>query len=564
MSELLTALSVVFIVAGVFVLIANRFDVPSVPALIAAGLVAGLFIDEGLTLELARFGIAFLVFVFGAQLNFSAVQSVLRDGEIVGTVQFLFTGALGFAVGLLVGFDERNALYLGCATALSSTIVGTGLLKTEIRKNLVYGRLAESIHFVQDILAILLILLLSAEAFVIDDIILKIGYGVVILALAYVVNRYVYDQLIRLAEGSQELLLIGSIALLIAFLGLSELVGVSIVVGAFAAGVAVRRDATQNLGMLNGLESIKDFFVAVFFVTLGALVSIPTLDAFLVAGLLIVLTAIIKPIVTTVVLIREGYDPRTAVLTSLSLDQVSEFALIIAIEAFIVGLLVPELFDAIILAAVVTMFTSMFTRRNDERIYRAFANLGLLKAGHAKVDSQSRIPDDITDHVVIVGFGRQGRQLVDECAEMNCPYVVIENDPLLLDALEREADAFVFGDAMESYTWEKANVDDARLVVSTVEQERVSERILGLDTDAEIVLRAPDAKTALSLCDRGALYVNVPDLLAAERLHEHIEAIADDDSGRAARDIREHHLAELAAMERKGFDSLHDGAELLR
>jgi CPA2 family monovalent cation:H+ antiporter-2 len=561
MSELLTALSVIFIVAGALLLLANHYSLATVPFLILAGVIAGFFIETVVLLELAQWGIAFLVFVFGVQLDLGSIRTLARDTELATGVQLGAVGALGFGAGLAFGFDPLNALYLSVAAALSSTIVGAGLLQEEIRENLVYGRLANSTHFLQDLVAILIILVLSADALTADAISSSLGYGVVLLAAAYVINAYLFDYLTDLAEGSQELLMISAVSILIGFLAVTELVGISTVVGAFAAGLAIERDFTRNLGMLNGVESIKDFFAAVFFVTLGALVLIrtPDLTVLGVAFVLVVLTAVVKPAVTFIAFLREGYDARTAMLTSLSLDQVSEFALIIAIEALVAGLILPELFDAIILAAAVTMITASFTRRNDERIYRLLSRFDLFRSTYRKTDQRSRVDPSLSDHVVVVGYGRQGRRLTETCERRGIPYLVIENDPVMFEALEEEADHYVFGDAMDAYTWEKANADVASLIVSTVGQRRVSERVLSLEFDADVILRARTVGEANELLDRGAAYVNVPDLLAADRLLEHIDVLTDDPEYRDR--LSEKHLEELDAFEEAGFTSLGENGE---
>ena len=560
MSELLTALALIFIAAGALLLVANHFSLPTVPFLLLAGLLTGPFIEPALLLELAQWGIAFLVFVFGVKLDLRSVVTLAREAEVVAGIQLLVVGALGFGVGIALGYDELNALYLSIAAALSSTIVGAGLLQEEIRENLVHGRLAQSIHFVQDLVAIVLVLMLSADAFTADAISSGLGYGVMFLAVAYVINDHLYTPVSRLADGSQELLMIGSISILIAFLAAAELAGVSIVVGAFAAGLAIERDFTRNLGMLNGIESIKDFFVAVFFVTIGALVLIetPDLTVLATAGLLIVITALVKPAITLATILWEGYESRTATLTSVSLDQVSEFALIIAIEAFILGLMVPELFQAVILAAAVTMVTASYTRRNDDRIHRLLTRAGF-QSPHVKTDERSRVDDSLADHVVIVGYGRQARRLVKTVDERSVPYVVIENDPAMLSPLQRNCRNFVFGDAMNEYSWEKARVQEASLVVSTASQPRISERVLSLDVDADVILRAPTAREASALLDRGALYVSVPDLLAADSLLAHVREIAEDPSARDR--LRRRHLDELREFERMGFSSMSEEIE---
>ncbi len=557
MSELLAALSAIFITAGVLLLVANRLGLPTVPFYIIAGFAAGAFIEDvDVLLELAQWGIAFLVFVFGVGIDLEKVSSVFRDSELVASTQLLVLGPLGFGVGLLLGFDPLNAIYFAAAASLSSTLVGTGLLEVEIRDNLVHGRLAKSIHLLDDFLAIALVLVLSATALTADAVAAKIGYGVVVVLAALIIQRHFFEYLIRFAGGSQELLMIGAISLLIGFLTLSDVLGISPVIGAFAAGLAIRRDATRTLGMLNGIRSITDFFVVIFFVTLGALVAVPTLRTVLTAAVLVVLTAMVKPVITAMTLLWEGYDVRTATLTSASLDQISEFALIIAIQALLIERIAPELFDAIILAAALTMVTSSLTRRYDEWIFTNVTGPLIGERQTRKIDEQSNVPDDPSDHVVILGYGRIGRRLADACEEAGQEYIVIENDPAMRPALHRGAERFVVGDGMYEYVWRIAGIDEARLVISTVDQRRVSDRILELEPDAEVVLRSANPDEAVTLREAGASFVIVPDLLAAERLESLLGDLLDDRIDRET--LRTRHAAELEAMNEQGWRSRDD------
>ncbi len=551
MSEMLTAVAIIFIVAGPFLLFANRYDVPPAPLLILAGIVAGLFIDEALALELAQFGIALLVFTFGVGIQLSSLQTVLADSELVALAQILVVGTLGFGFGLLLGVPPGEAVYLGAAVALSSTIVGTALLTTEFRLNLVRGRLGESLQFVQDLFAVAFILVVGAGVLELDPIVLQIGYGAVFLAAATLVNRYVFDVVGRLADGSDELMIVGVVSLLVVFVGTAEAVGVPIVVGAFAAGLAVRHDRAEYLGLFNGLESIKDFFVAIFFVTVGALVVLPFVQIgvaesveklALVVGL-VLLTVVVKPAVTIALLINRGYEGRTAALTAFSTDQISEFSLIIAIEALLIGLLTQSVFDAIVLAAAVTMITSTVTQRYDERLYRELADREVISGRHDKIDELSNVPEDVTDHVIVLGYGRKGKRMVETCETLERPYVVIENDPAVQEEVKVDCEAYVFGDAMEPYTWEKANAEEAQVILSMTGSTVISRRLLDLEYDATLVLRAQDESTALSLLDAGAAYVAVPDLLAGEQLIRNLQELLDGDL--TSDELRAKGIAEL-------------------
>jgi len=535
MSELLTAVAVIFIVAGPFLLFANRYALPAAPLLILAGIVAGFFVDETQALELAQFGIALLVFTFGVGIQLTSIGTVLADSELAALGQILVVGGLGVATGVALGVPPGEAVFLGVAVALSSTIVATALLQTELQTGLVRGRLGESIQFVQDLFAVGFILVVGAGVLELDPIVLQIGYGTVFLVAAFLVNRYAFGVMGRLAGDSDELMIVGVVSLLVVFIGSASAVGVPIVVGAFAAGLAVRHNTVEYLGLFNGLESIKDFFVAIFFVTVGALVVLPFVQMDVAASIeklslvvaLVVLTVVLKPAVTVAILIYRGYEGRTATLTALSTDQISEFSLIIAIEALLVGLLAQAVFDAIVLAAAVTMITSTVTQRYSERIYWTLSARGIVSGSHDKIDELSDVPEGITDHVIVLGYGQKGRRIVEFCEERNHPYVVIENDPALRDDVRFDCEAYVFGDAMETYTWKKANAEEARVIVSVTGSEVVSRRLLAMGHDAALVLRARDERTALSLLDAGATYVAVPDLLAGEQLIQHLRGVLD-------------------------------------
>jgi len=542
MSELLTALAVLFISGGAFVLLANYARLPTVPFLLLAGVVSGLFIDEQLTLELAQWGIAFLVFSFGAQIQFEAVEPVFGDGELIALGQVGVVGTLGFASGLLVGLAVSQAVFLGVATALSSTIVGTALIEQDIRNQLVHSRLAESIQFVQDLLAIVFVIAVAVETVTPGSVAVAVGSGVAVLVAGVLVNRLLFDRLGRLAGGSDELMIVSVVALLVAFLATAEFAGVSIVVGAFAAGLAVRGDRAEYIGVMNGIDSITTFFAAVFFMTVGGLVAVPTPTVLLTAGVLVLLTAIVKPAVTIIVASYRGYTDRSAVLTGLSLDQVSEFALIIAIEALLLGLLLQSVFDAIILAAAVTMISSTLTSRHSQWCYRLLVESGVVQHRHESVDNRSSVPETLSDHVVIVGFGRRGQQLADRCEALGQPVVVIENDPALLEQLE-STPAYVFGDAMEPYVREKAAIDTATLVISTIDSTPLSEQLLTVDDDVDLIFRAERITDARRLLESGALYVAVPNVLAAERLVELTEELLAGD--RSPRELRTAHREQL-------------------
>lgn len=560
MTDIILALSAMFIAAGVLLLIANHFGLSPIPFYIIAGLLVGPFLDQPDLLELAQWGIAFLVFVFGIRTDVKDVQAVFRDAEIAAFVQILIVGLVAFIIGYIfsIGFEfaypVRNGIYFATAATFSSTLVGAGALERDILDNLVHGRLASSLHFFDDIVAIGAILILSAEVLSDPELLTSsIGYGVLFLLAGLLIYRHGYPLLIRAAEGFDELVLMGSISILIAFIAAAEAVGISIVVGAFAAGISIRSRGAEAIGVQNGIQSIRDFFVAIFFVTIGALVQIPDATVTLIALTLILLVLFVNPIILTLTFIFEGYDTRTSFLAASNLNQVSELSLIIAIQAWFLQTIADQLFDAIILAAATTMIMTVVVKRHENTIYQTIIDPIFGKRQAAYVKAHSDIEPDLSDHVIVIGYGRQGRQIISTLNDLDEQYVAIENDPVLWDALRTECDQYVFGDAMAARTTKQANVDSARLIISTIDYDPVSDTLLQLDTDADLILRANSSRRAVRLLDAGATFVNVPSVLAGDQLIENIERVLENNE--AIAEVQDEHFDALKSFERHGFST---------
>lgn len=578
---LLTALAILFVVAGVVLLIANSLRFSLVPSLILAGLLVGQLgiIDEELMLELARFGIAFLVFSFSIRIDTEHVRTVVSKTEVVAIVQAFVLGTLGIILALGVGailefgivsgdiLDEPltvdQALFVGIAAALSSTIVGTAMF-TKPQSDIVHDNLTGEIDSFNDLLAVFLLLVVSAGTFAVDPIATQLGYGVLLFSLAIVINRYLFGLMERLASGSDESMLISIVALLIVFLATAEFLETSIVAGAFAAGLAVRDNPVQYSEVFNGLISLREFFMAIFFATVGALVTVPSLSAItanpttafapfvpiaIIALGLIVLTVVIKPVVTGILLVSLGYDRRSATFTGLDLDHVGEFSVIVAIEALILGLLIDSVFQAIILAAAVSMILSNLTHNYEEEIYETLVDRGWLGRPHHNIDDWNAVPAGISDHVVIIGFGRHGRRIVEFCEDHDQSYVVIENNPQALSDLRANCDAYVFADAIESETADAAKLESSRLVISTSESKPLTKYLLSFTDTVDTIVRTRELPMATELIEKGATYVIVPDLLAADRLADTLEAILNGEYDTVAQrreDLSEHAFTRIS------------------
>ncbi len=538
-SELIEVLTLIFITASITLMILDRFNHPALPAYILAGLILGPYIPEQDIINFSQIGIAFLVFVFGVKLDLRRIRSVADESQFTATLQVLLIGLLGFAAALIMNLSLMEALYFSVFASLSSSLVGLDLIEKEIQIDLIHGRIAESIQLIQDVLALVLVVGLTALSSG-TDVVTHFASGIGIMMTAVVIRSYFFDYIGRLIENSRELFMITSIAFLAGFVGLASSLDLSIVVGAFAAGIAVSK-FPHNMEILDTTGSLKDFFSALFFISLGALVTVPGIETLVISTVLFLLVAVAKPLITVLGLISQGFDDRTAHLTGFSLDQISEFSLIIGITGYINGTISTELFNALILAATATMISSAYTSRHEETLYRKIKEISFLPTKKSVPTSDDL--GELDNHVIVAGYDTQGKRIVDALKSEEVEFLVIENDPEKVEDLREKEEPYIYGDVMDYYPWKEANMSEAQLIVSTVPVKKISEHILDLETDADIILRSETVAEASELLNRGAMYVNVPEILSSEMLVDHMQGVMEDRNYRE--ELRRRNLLEI-------------------
>ncbi len=544
MAEVISSLTVIFIAAGVMLFIFERLSHPAIPAYILAGILVGVFIDPDLLLQLAQLGVAFLVFIFGMKMEPSRLREVAWDAVHTAVAQILVVSVAVYVVATSFGVTDINALYLGIAAALSSSLVGLELIRNHISLDLLHGRLAESVNLIQDIIAIFMIIAITSSPFTLNTVTNNLVYGAGFITAALVIRQHIAPRLAARTDGSRELMMLTGMTMLAGFLYVAEFLGLSVLVGAFAAGMSLAK-FPYNLELLDSMDSLKDFFSAIFFVVIGALVTVPDIDTLIIAGSLVLVTTVFKPVLTAFLLVKQGYDTRTAYLTSMGLDHISEFALFVAIQAFVLDSMViaTAVFEGIILAATATMIFSSYTTRYSEPIYQHLVNRGWIQTNYDKLNQRSYIANDLSDHIILAGYGVQGKLIAEELRRQDKEFVVVDNDPEQITEAARHEDHYVFGNVMSDFPWQKAKAEHAQLIISTIPEIRASEEILGLDTDADIILRADNLSEANRLLGKGALYVDVPDITAADQLVEHVRGVLGDET--YADQLRERNLEEI-------------------
>ncbi len=541
MIEVINNLTLIFVTASITLLLFDRIDHPSIPSYILAGIIVGPLVEliTGVSLisqenilVLAQIGIAFLVFILGTDMETSKFQRLVK-GNISLTI--LKTGLIGlpvFLIAYFTFFDIFNSIYIALAASLSSSLISIELLDSKVR-NIIHHRLTYSINLIQDLLAISIFIIIASEPLSLPIVGMNLIIGVTIMLVALTMKKLI-PLLIEYLGKTREMYILISASTLLVFSVFSEVLGLTIVVGAFAAGLALSKKP-YNQEVVQTIGSLKDFFSAIFFVSLGALVVLPTKNVLILSLVLTAIIVFVKPLIGAYFL-QKSFDKRTSYMTSLNLDQVSEYVLIIAIQAFIANTIVPVVFQAIILTATVTMITSSYTSRHSEKIYDFMKKHKWLKVAE-KDFVDKNFSEKIKGHFIIGGYDIQGKEITKMLRREGQKVVVIENNPeKILDA-QTNGLSYIYGDMMVEDVWESAYFKDAKMIISTVPLEKVSEKVLELDTDADKIIRAKNMIQVKKYIEK-CIYVIYPHFLATKKLIEHLRgSLESEDYRKRLRDI---------------------------
>ncbi len=323
----------------------------------------GLVTDPELIRSISEFGIMFLLFLLGLNLQPQELFRMVAKTTEVTVLSSLVFLATGFGISLAFGFDVTESLLIGGTAAFSSTIVGLKLLPTTMLHHQRTGEVIISILLLQDLFAIVMLLVVqgSAEGSVqVGDIIKLLIALPALIAFAWLFERYVLIRLIRKYDKIQEYIFLMTIGWCMSMAELAGLLGLSAEIGAFIAGVVL---ASSPIAMFiaESLKPLRDFFLVLFFFSLGAgfdvgMIGQVIVPALLLAGALMLL----KPPVFRWLLLRTGESEKRSHEVGFRLGQMSEFSLLVAVLALENRVISAEASYLIQLSTLLTFLVSSY------------------------------------------------------------------------------------------------------------------------------------------------------------------------------------------------------------
>lgn len=523
-------ISLLLVVAGGFGILARFLKQPLLIGFLFSGLFLnylGLISDHGVLDNLGKIGVALLLFLVGLEMNIRDIKSVGKVALTAGLGQIVFTSGIGFLIALGLGFSSLSAIYIAVALTFSSTIIIVKLLSEKDDINSLYGKIAVGFLLVQDFVAVIILMFLAGLRDG-DLSFLSVSYLLIKAVLLFVVIWYLSKDILprlfsKIVGNSQELLFTVSIAWA---LGLSTLVGgplgFSFEIGGFLAGLALS-NLPDHLGITSKTKSLRDFFLTIFFVTLGSQLLIGGISDVLPKAILLSIFVLVgNPLIVMLIMGVMGHKSRTSFLASVTVAQISEFSFILMAMGKSLGHVTDSELALVVLVGAMTMTGSTYLILGSERIYLRLKNI--LKIFERKVTKESAFVKQIelNDHVVMVGCDKIGGSILPYFRKREIEHLVIDFNPSVFARLSSENTNVLLGDITDTEIIDLARLSTAKAVICTIpnleENLFLIEAIKSLHSKPLFIGSTNSRADTLKLYEEGADYVLNPDIIAGEFL----------------------------------------------
>ena len=484
----------VFAVAAVVVLVTQRARIPSVVGLLAAGVLVGphalSLVHDIKTVEtLAEIGVVVLLFAVGLEFSLPRLVGMGRLMARIGLPQVLFCGAVALACTWGYFGDWRQAVFAGMLLAMSSTAVAFKLLSDRGDLAAPHGNVSAAVLLFQDLLVVACMVALPLLAAKgggagAPSLWYAMLMGTLVVAGMLLAGRYVVPHVLFwvVKTKNRELFLMTLVLMCLGSAALTGMMGWSLALGAFIAGLAMSESeyATQTLAEV---LPFRDTLASLFFISIGMLLDLKFLTANvgLVLGLVAAAVAV-KFVAAVLPTVLAGYPLRVAVLVGVTLAQIGEFSFILADRGRALGLLNPTQYQTFLATAVLTVALTPLLINAGPRLAGLFERVGFLrrwKAGRGIAELAGRKVKD-KDHVVVIGYGLNGRNLARVLGAADVNFVVLELNPETVRLARTRGEPVHYGDCTRPAVLEHVGVDTAKVLVVAISDPSSSRRAVQL------------------------------------------------------------------------------------
>lgn len=521
-------ISSVIVVAGIVSLIMRIIKQPLIIGHIITGVLVGpslmhLTKSEDIMQTFASIGIILLLFIIGLGLNLKVIKDIGNVAGIVGFVQIALTFLFGYSIGILINFTKTEAVALGTAVSFSSTIIILKLLSDKSEQNRLYGKIVTGVLIIQDLVAAIALLMLAARGSGTELSITAVAElsakGLMLTIPILLFGGYILPKFHKILADSQEFLFLFAIGWGFGIAALYGQAGFSLEIGALIAGISLASlPYTQEIS--SRLRPLRDFFVVVFFISLGTQLSFDNLLVYMPIILIVfAIVVFVKPLIVLATMGLLGYTKQVSFKTANSLGQISEFSLIFLALGYKEGLISNNLVTIVTIAMLMSIAVSTYAITYSDQLYKYLqTHFDLFERKHTHGEKIFRKKYDL----VLFGYQKGGREFLNVFKSLNKNYVVIDYDPEVIELLEHRKIDYLYGDATDLDLLKEAGIDKSRLIVSTMTDHQTNvfliKHLEQINPDAVVLCHADSVSEAGELYEMGASYVMMPHYIGSEKI----------------------------------------------
>jgi Kef-type K+ transport system membrane component KefB len=515
-------IGIIIVIATFLAFLVRLFKQPFIPAYIITGILIGpLFLglikNPELINALSEIGVAFLIFTAGLEIKFSKLKEIGKVSTISGILQITSLFLIGYFAAIWMGFAGYAPVYVALAVTFSSTMIVVKLLADKGEINSLHGRIIIGILLIQDIAAIIALAVLSSDLSL-NNILIVLGKAAIFVLLTMILSKAI-NPIFRNTADNQELFLLVAISFLFLFVIGSLIANLSLIIGAFFAGVALA-NSNYKTELQGRIVPLREFFAVIFFVALGMQLRMISQEFVWLILVLLVIVLVVKPFVIMFLVRIIGYKKVTAFLTGNGLAQTSEFSLIIVTLGFILGHISSGLFSSLVLITIITMSFTTYFIVYSKKFYQWFSwPLDLLSEVKTRKEELEYI--EKRKKIILFGCHRMGSLFLKEFARHKKDILVVDYNPEIIETLIGKKISCIYGDFINKEVLEKANLRHAEVIISTVtdvdDNLVLIKEVKKVNENARILIVARRISEAFQLYDAGADYVILPQIIGGQK-----------------------------------------------
>jgi Kef-type K+ transport system membrane component KefB len=507
---------------------------PLIIGYIIAGIILGpsllnIVTANGPIAAFAELGIVVLLFTVGLNLSPKVFRKSGKASLITGIGQIVITALLGFAVSISLNYSMLSSAYIAIALTFSSTIIVIKVLSDTGDSETLAGRISVGILLIQDVAVMIILAILSSvssgasgESIGLLDLAIIAGA----LAILIPISMFVLPKVLKKISKSQEYLLLFSLGWCLLLAMIFYKLKLSMEIGALIAGISLSISPYRH-EMISKLKPLRDFFIFLFFISLGSGMAISDLGNNIVP--IIAFSAFIliaKPIIVFLIMISLGYTKKTALISGMSLAQISEFSLILISLGAKLGNVPSDVSALITMSGLISIAGSTYLMTHAEQIYKFLSKIMPIFFSKENVRQSKDIERDNSE-VVIFGYDKIGFSMLKSFKKMGKKFLIVDYNPEVIRYLQSQKINCMFGDAENTSLLDELCLPKRKMIVSTVPIYEINSLILKMvreyNNETIVIPVSNSIEDSLKLYDEGADYVIIPRFLGGEHASKLIE-----------------------------------------